>query len=273
MSKIFLDIIIGGALFYLLLCAGLYFVQRTMIYFPDRSKPSPIEGAQVVSVITKDNQKIESWYFSPADPQKPTIIYFHGNAGNYAQRIYKAIHYIKAGYGVLLAEYRGYGGNDGDINEEGLYLDARAQINWLINEKTLSEEDVVIYGESIGSGIAVQMATEYKASALILETPFSSLYEIAASRYFFLPVKLLLRDKYMNIDKIKSVNMPLLILHGRKDNVIPFSSAEKLYERADQPKKLIDFEQGNHNNLYEYDAYMHVIDFLVGLGANNIDNK
>ena len=160
MNKIFLDIVIGGALFYLLLCVVLYFIQRTMIYFPDRSKPDLIDGAQVVSVIAKDNQKIKSWYFTPADPQKPTIIYFHGNAGNYAQRIYKAIYYIRAGYGVLLAEYRGYGGNDGDISEEGLYLDARAQINWLVNEKKLSENDIIIYGESIGSGIEVQMATE-----------------------------------------------------------------------------------------------------------------
>ncbi len=273
MSKILVDIIIGGALFYLLLCVGLYFVQRSMIYFPDRSRPAPIDGVEIVDVTAQDGQKIQSWYFAPTDPQKPTIIYFHGNAGNYAQRIYKAIHYIEKGYGVLLAEYRGYGGNDGDISEVGLYLDARAQINWLLKEKSLSETDIVIYGESIGSGIAVEMATEYKAHALILETPFSSLYDIASSRYFFLPVKYLLKDKYMNIEKIRSINMPLLIMHGRADNVIPFAFAEKLYKHANQPKKLIVFPDANHNNLYEYRAFDHVIDFLTGLGTNNIDNK
>ena len=268
-----MNFIIGCFLFYFLLCVALYFVQRTMIYFPDKTRPTPIEGAEVVNVTAKDGQNIQSWYFKGADPDKPVIIYFHGNAGHFGNRIYKAIHYIQAGYGVLLAEYRGYGGNAGPISEQGIYNDARAQINWLVEEKGINTGDIVVYGESIGSGPAVQMATEFPIHALVLETPFSSLYEIAAKRYFFLPVRLLLKDHYMNIEKIDSVNAPVLIIHGRRDNTIPFSSGKKLYNKANQPKKFIEIPQANHNNLYEFGAYKDVIDFLAGIDTNNKDNN
>ena len=268
-----MNFIIGCFLFYFLSCIALYFVQRTMIYFPDRSKPAPVDGVEIVNVTANDGQKIESWYFEGTDPDKPTIIYFHGNAGHYGQRAYKAIHYIRAGYGVLLAEYRGYGGNDGDISEEGLYNDARAQIRWLIEEKAIDTSGIVIYGESIGSGPAVQMASEFPIKALILETPFASLYEIAAKRFFFLPVRFLLKDRYMNIEKIQSVNAPILIIHGRKDNTIPFESGKRLFDKANQPKKFIEVPQANHNNLYEFGAYKYAIDFLAGIDGNNGDNE
>lgn len=272
MNKSLMNLIIGVALFYVLFCGALYFMQRSMIYFPDKNKPPNVEGVQSVKVTSEDGQKIESWYFPPSIGGQPIIIYYHGNAGHHAHRIHKAIHYLQAGYGVLLAEYRGYGGNSGDISEEGIYKDARAQISWLINEQKISMEDIVIYGESIGSGPAVQMATEFPVKALVLEAPFASLYGLASSRYFFIPVNLLLKDRYMNSEKIKSVQAPLLIIHGTRDRTIPISSAKKLFEVANQPKTFKEYPQAGHNDLFDFGAYKDVIDFLASMETENTDN-
>ncbi len=259
--------IISTALIYILFVAFLFITQRSMIYFPDKSKPAPVQGAEIVKVIARDNQKLESWYFAPKDKTKPVIVFFHGNAGNYSHRLYKVQYYLDAGYGVLLTEYRGYGGNSGEISEQGFYSDGRAYIDWLMSEKDFKSERIVIYGESIGSGAAVQMAVEYDVGGLILEVPFSSLLEIASKQYPFVPVKYLLKDRFMNIEKIGNINTPLLILHGNKDKIIPFASADKLFKAAKQPKKFIDFPDGEHNNLYDFGASSHILDFLAGIAA------
>jgi len=268
-----MNFIIGVVLFYALLCAVMYFAQRTMIYFPDKSKPALIEGAQLVDVKSSDGQQIQSWFIQGEDSTKPAIIYYHGNAGNFSHRIHKAIHYIQAGYSVLLAEYRGYGGNGGEITEQGIYKDARAQLEWLINEKGYTENQIVIYGESIGSGPAVQMATEYQAKALVLETPFSSLVELASRLYFLLPVKLILKDKYLNINKISDVYYPVFVVHGDLDSTIPIASAKRLFEKANQPKQFLEIKGGNHNDLYSFHAYKNVLEFLAGLEQKNTDNE
>ncbi len=255
---------------YLLFIFVLFVSQRTLIYLPDKSRPDYIQGVDIVNVTTKDGQSLEAWYIPPKDPNMPVIVFFHGNAGSYGDRIYKSQHYANNGYGLLLAEYRGYGGNSGRHSEEGFYHDGRAYIKWLRNVKNIKPEKVIIYGESIGSGIAVQMATEYKVAALILEVPFSSLVDVASNLYPFVPVKYLLKDRYMNIDKIENINnAPLLILYGHKDQVIPFSSAKSLFDKATEPKKLIEFPQANHNNLYEFGASQHVLDFLTSIESKN----
>ncbi len=265
--------LIGFILFYVLLIVLLFIKQRDLIYFPDNTKPVAVEGVDVVKVKTKDNIDLEAWYIAPSIENKPVIIFFHGNAGNYSHRIHKSVEYLNAGYGVLLAGYRGYGANSGTISEAGFYNDGRAYIDWLLQEKNIKLSQIVIYGESIGSGVAVQMATEYDISGLILEVPFSSLLEVATKRYFFVPVKFLLKDKFMNLDKIKGINAPLLIMHGVKDKVIPFDLSKKLFDKAKQPKKFVDFPLANHNNLYDFGASAHVLDFLASINSNNRDNS
>ena len=250
---------------YVLFIVALFVMQRTLIYFPDKSRPEPVQGAEIVKVTAQDKQELESWYFVPKDKTKPVILFFHGNAGHYGHRLYKVRDYIAAGYGVLLAEYRGYGGNSGDISEQGFYNDGRAYISWLLSDKGVASEQIVIYGESIGSGTAVQMASEYDVAGLVLEVPFSSLLEIASQQYPFIPVKYLLKDHFMNIEKIKQIKAPLLVMHGQKDRVIPFSSAKKLFETANKPKKFIEFPQANHNNIYDFGASEYVLDFLAGI--------
>lgn len=268
MKKSLVNKLIIIALFYTLSVVVLFTMQRSMIYFPDKSRPTPVKGAVIAKVITQDQLLLESWYFPATIPGKQVIVFFHGNAGNYGARIFKAQYYLNEGYGVLLAEYRGYGGNPGSISEQGLYLDGRAYIDWLINKKSVQIEDIVLYGESLGTGIAVQMATEYDVAGVSLEVPFSSLVDVASNQYPFAPVKYLLKDRFMSIDKIAKINAPLLILHGHKDKVIPFKFARKLFNKAVEPKKITEFPKGGHNDLYDFNAHTHVLGFLAGIDSH-----
>jgi len=259
-------------LIYICFVIFLCIFQRALIYLPDKSRPQIIDGAELARVQTADGLTLDGWYFKGQDIAKPTLVLFHGNAGHYGHRIYKAQYYLREGYGVLLAGYRGYGGNPGSPSEEGFFQDGRAYLDWLVNAQGVSEGHIVLYGESIGSGTAVQMATEYDVAALVLETPFSSLLDVARQQYFFIPVDLLLFDRFLNAEKISDINSPLLIMHGKADSVIPFRFAQKLFDSGNDPKTFVSFPQGRHNDLYRFGAYKNVLDFLSGLRRNIDDN-
>ena len=264
MRKVIIKYLFIAVIMYVALIAILYIKQRSFIYFPDTSKPENQYGAEIVDVSTQDGLALQSWYFSGNDPAKPVILYFHGNAGHFANRLFKAKPYIDNGFGVLLAEYRGYGGNAGEHSEQGFYHDGRAYLEWL-KDKGVMEDNIVLYGESIGSGTATQLATEIKAKALILESPFSSLVDVASNLYFFAPVRLLLKDRYMNIEKIDQINMPLIVLHGHQDQTIPFAFAKALFEKAKEPRKMEEFPLGDHNDLYNHGASLKILEFLNSL--------
>ncbi len=255
-----------AALVYVIALGFMYFNQRNMMYFPATERPDPAAyGAQdvveIVRVSTEDGLDLEGWYIAPSEPGKPVIVNFHGNAGHYGDRLGKMAGFVRAGYGLLLAEYRGYGGNPGTVSEQGLYQDARAYLDWL------GEKDVetVLYGESLGSGVAVQMATEHMVGAVVLEAPYSTIADVAQSIYFFMPVKWLMKDQYRSTDKIAAIKAPLLIVHGEKDSTIPIRFARKLYQAAVQPKTFVELENAAHNNIYEYGAERHILDFLSGI--------
>lgn len=259
---------------YIFLVLMMYFFQRSLMYFPDTEKPTVVDGVEEVSVTTSDGLHISAWFVAGNVAEKRVIAFFHGNGGKAAHRLYKAALYAQQGYSVMLAEYRGYGGNAGRPSEEGLYRDARAQIDYLINGKGYREDQIILYGESIGSGVAVQMATEYpNVHALILETPFSSMVDVAAQRYFYIPVRWLLIDRYLNAEKISSVDMPVFIGHGKNDETVPYSSARALFVNVEAPKKFVDYEQANHNNLYQFGFANDALSFLSGIDQNNEDNN
>jgi len=254
---------------WVMVVACLFFFQRNLMYLTDNTPPPPpqlygIDTLQRISLTTQDGLKLRSFYIPAQDENAGTIVLFHGNAGNIGHRVSKAGIYHLLGLGVLLVEYRGYGGNDGTPTEAGLYTDGRAAMDFLITHEKLAPEKIVIYGESLGSGVAVQMATEYDAAALVLETPFSSTAAVASAIYPFIPARLLLKDLYDNIAKIKQIKkMPVLIVHGTADSVVPFSEGQKLFETANEPKKFIAIEGGNHNDLYSFPATATAIgDFL-----------
>jgi uncharacterized protein len=265
--KKIMNFIIGFVLIYAGLLVMLYIQQRSLMYFPDKARPALVENVQLVKVTAEDGLQLEGW-FAPPENGMPVIIYFHGNASHYAARLPKVVDYINADYGVLLAGYRGYGGNPGFPSEQGFYKDARAYMEFL-SAINLPHNKTIIYGESIGTGVAVQMATESKAAALILEAPFSSTADVAQSIYWFVPVRYLMRDQFRSIEKIKNVKSPILIIHGEGDNTIPIGFGRKLYEAAIDPRQFIVIEKAGHNDLYDHGAALHVLDFLKALGLSS----
>jgi uncharacterized protein len=259
---------------YALFTAAIYLAQRRMMYFPATFLPSPqdagLKNAQIVDLHTPDGLKLTSWYV-PANnaAQHPTIVYFHGNAGNIAGRTFRIRQYLDAGYGILLVEYRGYGGNPGKPTEQGLYTDGRAAMDFL-NNQGVSPEDIVLFGESLGSGVAVQLATEYKTRALVLEAPYTSAIDVAAEAYWFLPVRLMMKDRFDSLAKINKVHAPVLVLHGEHDRTIPVAHGRKLLSAAKDPRRGIFFEHGGHNDLPNHGSDSEVLKFLKEIETGKI---
>lgn len=259
--------VLYAAVFYLGLLAVLYVFQRSLIYLPDRAVYSPEDAGvpemNVVELSTKDGLSINAWYRPPTRPDLPTIVYFHGNAGNIANRGFIVRPYLDKGYGVFLLTYRGYSGNPGKPSEEGLYNDARAAMEFLGNEG-VAEQCTVLYGNSIGAAVAIQMATEYSVGAIVLQSPFSTLADVATIHYaFFLPFRGVIKDKYDSMSKVDRLHQPVFILHGKSDNIIPPELSRKLLEALPQPKEAEYIPGKGHNDLFEPGLVMKFINKYV----------
>lgn len=266
-----------GVFVYVSFCAILFFMQRKLIYFPDKKRPVAPENTVIANVKTEDGLDLQGWYFPPRE-SRPVIVFFHGNAANIFLRQQKVNEYLDAGYGVLLAEYRGFGGNPGDISEQGFYLDAKAYVKWLLDQKALDPSALIIYGESIGGGVAVEVAANLSREgrsplALVLEVPFTSLLDMARLYYPFVPVDFLLKDRFMNGEKIGDVRAPLLVVNGDRDEVIPYQQGQKLFEMAGEPKKYVQIPGGDHNSLHRKGLQKHVLEFLAGIIPDGADHK
>jgi hypothetical protein len=253
---------------YALFVAAMYVLQRSIMYFPARSLPTPAQAGvpdmDVVTLKTNDGLELKAWFKPPqgsGDEAKPTVVYFHGNGGGIAVRGVRARPYLDRGFGVLLVEYRGYSENPGSPNEEGLYADGRASLAFVESEG-LSLDRIVLLGESLGSGVAVQLATEFDVAAVVLEAPFTSTVDVAAGAYWFLPVRWLLKDRYESISKIASVRAPLFIVHGERDRVVPTRLGRQLFAAANDSKEAVYFPNAGHNDLPAHGGTQAVIDFL-----------
>ncbi len=260
-------IIFQLAILYGVIVIVMYAFQRNLQYVPDR-RPAGNPQAhglvhmQAVAVATADGLDIQAWYQPPREPNGKVVVYFHGNAGHHGHRASKIIHFIEAGYGVYLCGYRGYGGNPGRPSEQGFYADARAGIKWLQDAGTPISK-MIFYGESIGAGVAIQMAQDQAPPVVILEAPFSSAVDVARKHYAWLPVDKLMRDRFANIDKIADIKTDLLIVHGDEDLVTPIGLAQKLFEAANHPKEFITINGGGHSDLYEHHAGHVIVDWLA----------
>ncbi len=258
---------------YLILCTTITLQQRSLMYFPDRSAFSPttwgLFGVEPIRTVTSDGLTITSWYYAPRDPTKPTIAFLQGNAGHPGQRNYKVLPWMEAGYGVVMIGYRGYGANPGKPNEEGLYRDARSVLDAL-KEKGVTGQALVLYGESLGTGVAVQMATEYAISGLVLESPYSSTTDVGAWRYPFLPVRYLMWDRYESTDKIGNVHVPLLLMHGEADTTVPTAFGKKLFAAANEPKRGMFMPGLGHNTIYNGAVQEAVLQFFIKLPHDKI---
>lgn len=239
--------------------------QRDLIYFPGTERVAPAKAGVAdmteVGITGADGLTLRGWYGAAA-PGRPTVALFHGNAGTVAHRAFKARWLLDAGFGVLLVGYRGYGGNPGHPSETGLYTDARAALAWLA-ARGCAGADLVLYGESLGTGVAVEMACEHSAGAVVLEAPFTRLPELVPA---LVPAyglaDWLLPDHYDNQAKIGRLDLPLLILHGRQDGVVPVAMGESLRRAAGPLCEGLFFDRAGHNDLWDHGAGPAIIDFL-----------
>ncbi|MCZ6764468.1 MAG: alpha/beta hydrolase [Alphaproteobacteria bacterium] len=261
----FLRVLIFLCAGYVLVAAVIFFTQRRLMYLPDPTPPSLAQAGvpdmSVVALRTGDGLDLEAWYRPAARDSAPTLVYLHGNAGNIGHRGGKVRPYLDAGFGVLLVSWRGYGGNPGRPTEQGLYEDARAAVAYL-SAAGVATTQIVLYGESLGSGPAVHIAAEGDFGAVVLEAPFTSAGDLAQRHYWYLPARALLRDRYDSQSKIARIGAPLLILHGERDQVVPARFGRTLLAAARRPKDGAFFAAAGHNDLYEHGAAQSVIDFL-----------
>lgn len=256
-----------GLLAYAALVGGLYLAQRDMMYFPGYEKPviagTGIIGIKEIKVRTQDGLDLFGWYKAPRSENMPTILWFHGNASNVGWAATGAIPYVKQGYGVLLAEYRGYSTNPGKPSENGIYQDARAFMQWLKQERGVEDDFIILYGESIGSGPAVQLAMEHPGiHTLVLVAPMTNVLDLASARYPFMPAGMLLKDRYDNLAKITEIESPLIVVHGERDSVIPYAFGKRLFDAAPEPKSMITIQDGDHNDLAEYEIAPKILSLL-----------
>ncbi len=256
-----------GLVAYGAMVGGLYLVQRRLMYFPS---PDPairepaaygLPEMKVVWLTTADGLRLLAWYRPPPAVERPVLVYFHGNAGHIGFRADKVRPYLDAGYGVLLLSYRGYSGNPGRPSEEGLYADGRAALNFLSHEG-VAPDRLVLYGESLGAGVALELARGTPVAAVVLEAPFSSVADVAAHHFRFIPVRPLVRDRFENAAKIASTRAAVLVLHGEQDLVVPVRFARKLLAAAVEPKEARFFPQAGHDDLYDFGAAEAVTDFI-----------
>ena len=248
-----MKIVIGILVIYASVLVLLFIFQRNLMYHPDENNyfGDKLEvNIEKVKIKTSDNIDLLGWFHKKDLKRLKTIVYFHGNAGKLENRIHKLNHFKDMDVNFLIIAWRGFSGNEGKPSEEGLYIDGNSAIMWLKN-LGLSEEDIIIYGESLGTGIATEIAQNNNFAGLILETPFTSMIEAAKNFYPYIPVSLILKDKYKNNLKIKNVNIPVLVMHGETDQIVPFWMGEKIYEIANQPKYSYFTKYDDH--MMEYD--------------------
>ncbi len=245
--------------------ALLYFTQRSLMYFPDTSHTTPLQAGlsrgEEVTLTTSDGEHIFAWHVAPGDG-KPVILYFHGNGGALRYRVARFDKLISDGIGLVAVEYRGYGGSSGSPSERGLIADAEA--GYAFAAARYSVPQIVVWGESLGTGVAVALAAEKPVGRVILEAPFTSAVAVGEKRYWYMPVRLLMKDQFHSDERIAKVTAPLLILHGVKDQTVPFAEGEQLFALANKPKHIVKFLDGGHEDLDNNGALIAVARFLAG---------
>jgi len=235
-------------LIYLFILISTYLFQRNLLYHPTENNYSGdqlLVSVEKIKIKTKDNIELLSWYHNKNNNDYKTILFLHGNAGTLENRIHKINHFKDMNINFLLVAWRGFSGNKGKPTEKNLYEDARSALQWL-ESKGIKENNIIIYGESLGTGVATEIAQNKNFAGIILESPFTSMIEAGKDKYPYLPVKFLLKDKYESEKKIKNIKSPILIMHGKVDNIVPFYMGKKMYELANNPKYSYFSEYDDH---------------------------
>jgi len=233
---------------YIIIVLFTYLYQRKLLYHPSENNYTgdeiQFDYKEVFIEVDKD-VKLKSWFLEKDLKKNKTILYFHGNAGDLTNRVHKLNELNKLDVNILIISWRGFSGNQGKPTEKNLYNDARKSVEWL-NETGVTNKNIILYGESLGTGVATELAQSNSFHGIVLESPFTSIADAAKIYYPYLPVNLLLKDRYDTIKKIKNIKIPVLIMHGKKDNIVPFFMGEKLYQMANEPKYKYFSEEDDH---------------------------
>ncbi|MGI9382673.1 MAG: alpha/beta hydrolase [Methyloligellaceae bacterium] len=254
---------------YVFICVAGHIFHRQFMYFPDPVRLTPAEsglkGVEEVELKTPDGETLVAWY-APSQAGKPTLLYFHGNGGAASYRSDKIAAYQGDGLGAFYLNARSYGGSSGRPSERANVADGVLAYDHLVG-LGLRPEDIVLYGESLGTGVAVQVALQRQVRAVVLEAPLTSTVDVGRQIYWFLPLGWILTDKYRTIEHIKSVTVPLLVLHGEKDAVIPVAHGKRIYNAANEPKSLVLLPEAGHSDHLDHNGWAPVRSFLDALPA------
>ena len=260
--------IFSGIILYIFSALILFLLQRRILFNTSGRPKKPeyygLKNIREIKIPSDDNVSLLSWYFE-GNKDKPILIYFHGNSFDIGERAYRVEKYISLNYSVLLVSWRGFSGNNGKPSEDNLYIDGESAIKWVLNSTNKKLKDIVIYGESLGTGVAIQLATKSDFACIVLEAPFTSIVDIAKKRYRLFPVRLLVKDKFDNFSKINKINSPLLIISGKKDEIVPHSHSRILFNEAKVNKKSVFVDEAMHNNLYDFGIEKEVNKFVLSV--------
>jgi hypothetical protein len=233
----------------------LFLMQPRLLYYPDlpgrdlEATPAATGLAyEDVALQTADGVRLHAW-FSPAERPRATLLFCHGNAGNISHRLDSIRLLHKLGLQVLIFDYRGYGRSEGVPSEAGTYRDADAAWRYLREERGIAAGEIVVFGRSLGAAVAADLASRVQPAAVILESAFTSVPDMAAAIYPWLPVRLLSRYRYDNLAKVARITRPLLVVHARQDEIIPFAHGERLFRSAREPKQFLEIS-GGHNDAF-----------------------
>lgn len=259
---------LAGLVLYLTFLALLYVEQRELLYPRDPTRAdiaaANLPGVEETTLTAADGERLIAWVVSPREG-KPVLLFFHGNAGNFARSARQARFrgLTEDGTGLFAVNYRGYGGSSGAPSEEGLLLDARAAYDAAVSR--FGADRLVGYGESLGTGVVLKLAAERPLKAVILEAPYLSAAAVAQLAYPFAPIGWLMKDQFRSDAVIGRVTAPLLVLHGGRDAVIPFAQGQALYDMANMPKRFVRFSSGGHQDLPAHGSLPEIRGFLANL--------
>ncbi len=243
-------IIVTGIAIYVLIVIILWIFQSHLVYFPRREIESTPHDAgmifETISFQASDGVTLSGWYV-PSENSDEVLLFFHGNAGNISHRLESIRIFNRLGLSIFIFDYRGYGQSRGRPGEKGTYLDATAAWNYLVDERRIDPGHIVIFGRSLGGAVAAWLAKERSPRGLILESSFTSIPDMGAETYPFFPVRLLSRFGYNTREYVRKARCPVLIIHSREDDLVPFHHGRELFEAANEPREFLEIE-GSHND-------------------------
>ncbi len=250
--KIWKRILIYGCLISFGGVVGVPYLENQMLYYPEKAffgSPEDFDlNHEDVQIRTEDGVSLHAWMVGEKK-HKPVVLFFHGNAGNISHRLDRVVRWRDFPVRVLLLDYRGYGQSQGKPDEEGLYEDAKAAYQYLRNVEKLSPNQIFLFGESLGGAVAIELATQFPVASLTVESTFTSLKKLAAKLFPFVP-SMAVSNSYNSISKISGLRIPLTVIHGTEDEIVPFEMGKELFETAPEPKRFLEVKGAHHNDLY-----------------------